>query len=95
MSKFKSILRTLNSTNVVLGSGFMLGFVHEIKFKESTLRAPLSTLFSASTLGFLTYCGSAIVHDLIPPQLRFLIPVMTAMSCVYYKIKDLRHKHLD
>lgn len=88
MSKFRNLFQTLNSPRVVLGSGFMIGFVYDLKFNERTLEYPLSSIFNASIGGFITYLGAAIVHDFIPWRLRFIVPLTAGASCIYYKYKD-------
>lgn len=87
MSQFRPVFRTLNSTSVVLSSGFMVGFVYELKFSKKTLEHPIKTLFNASIGGCLTYFGAAIVHDLLPRNLRFTIPLLACASCSYYLYK--------
>ena len=89
MSKWK-LLNVLNSEAVVLSSGFMFGFINGIGFNKDTLHSPLSTLFNASVYGFFTYLGVGFVSVFLPQPLHFLIPTLTASSCVYHKYNDLR-----
>jgi len=81
----------LISPSVVLGSGFMIGFTHALKFNKETLDHPLSSLFTASIEGCLTYWGASIVCDLIPTEVRIAIPVLATASCIYYKYNDIMH----
>ena len=92
MSTVDMILKTLNSTNAVLTSGFLIGFTYELKFSKKTLQYPLSTLFNSVIGGFITFLGASLLHDFIPPNLRFIVPVLATASCLYYKYNDLKKK---
>ncbi|QKF94212.1 hypothetical protein QKU48_gp0754 [Fadolivirus algeromassiliense] len=83
-------LNGLNNDSAVVTSGFMIGFMHELKFNESTLQNPLSTIFSASISGFITSLGASVVGSILPQQMRFIIPIAAVTSCSYYKYKDLK-----
>ena len=85
----KKIFSTLNSPRVILGSGFMIGFVYELKLNEKTLEYPLTTICNATLGGFITYLGTELMYEFIPPNLRFVIPVAACASCIYYKYRDI------
>lgn len=88
-SNMHKILTILSTPDAIISSGFMIGFVHSFKFSEQTLESPLSSLLNASMSGFLTCIGATFVADFIPPQLKFIIPLLAICSCVYYKVNDL------
>ena len=91
MTEFAIILfEKLNSVTVVQTSGFLLGFIYTVKFNKQTLKKPLTTILNASFKGIITAIGSLIVGGFLPPNVRFIIPIITTISCIYYKMNDLR-----
>ena len=89
MNGMKGMFNTLNSSRVVLGSGFMIGFVYELKLSKRTLEYPLTTICDATLGGFVTYLGTELLYEFIPMNLRFVIPLAACASCVYYKYNDI------
>jgi hypothetical protein len=90
MDKMRTLVTTLNSESVVVLSGFMIGFVNRVKFNTNTLENPLSSLFDASVLGFFTSLGAKIVASFLPSNLKFMIPTLAVLSCIYYKVTDFK-----
>lgn len=84
------LFTTLNSQNTVRTSGFLLGFIHAIKFNKQTLDHPLVTVWNASWEGVITTIGASIVGSFLPPNMRFFIPLITVVACIHYKISDLK-----
>ena len=89
MDALQRISVTLSTPNTIGLSGFMIGFMHRLKFTTETLDQPLSTLFDSAWAGFFTCFGAQIVADFLPPQLKFMIPLLAMCSCIYYKSNDL------
>ncbi len=92
---FRSILNSLNSEQIVMGSGFMIGFLYEFKLSKRTVNNPLTTIFNASIGGFLTYIGTGVISSILPPGMLFIIPVTAGVSCVYWKYNDIKKDKKD
>lgn len=88
----KKIFDILCSKNIVLGSGFMIGFVYEFKFEETTLKYPLSTIGNSCINGFITYSAAHILYGLLPLPVTAIIPITAGASCAYYKYNDIFNK---
>ena len=89
MQNARRLFHTLNSEKAVVYSSFIFGFTYNFKFNKKTLENPMSTLFNSTVDGFLYSVAGVIIGDLMPPQIRFVIPMLVTSSCVYYKYKDL------
>ena len=88
---FDKTFDLLNSNKVILASGFAVGFVYAFKLTKDTLNYPLTTLFGAAVEGALTLFGTAFIVDFFPQEIRFVIPLTVAASCIYWKYCDLFH----
>lgn len=87
--KMNAFFQRLSSPRVISWSGFMVGFVYELKLNETTLEYPLSTIAGATLCGIITSFGAEILSSVIPVHMRFIIPASAGASCVYYKYKDI------
>lgn len=86
---FDKIFDILNSNKAVLAAGFAAGFVYAFKLTKTTLNYPLTTLFGAALEGTLTLFGTSLIIDYFPQEVRFMIPLTVAASCIYWKYNDL------
>lgn len=89
----KKTFDILCSKNVVLGSGFMIGFMYDFKFNEKTLQNPLTTIGNGCINGFMTYLGTHILYGILPLPVTAIIPITATASCVYYKYNDVFNPH--
>jgi hypothetical protein len=71
--------------------GFLLGIGYTVTFRR-ILNAPLSTLFVGAIAAPVCSWGGSIVQEVLPQDLRFLIPVSCFACIVYTQIKDLFSK---
>lgn len=85
-----SLFKFLNKDETVLASGFAVGFLYEFKFNKKTLEQPLSTIFSSSISGLFCSFGAVIVGSIVPPHMKFIIPVTSVVACGYYKYLDYK-----
>lgn len=79
----------LNSGQVVVGSGFMLGCIYNLKFCKETLEHPYYELFWAALYGLITMFEAILLSIFIPHSCFFMISVIALASCIYYKYEDL------
>lgn len=86
-----SIVKNLNSENVIVGSGFMIGFMYDFKFNKKTLDNPLSTILNSLIGGFFCSLGASIVGSIIPYPYRMIIPCVATASCIKYKYDDFKN----
>lgn len=74
---------TANSEITVINSGFALGFVHTID-RENIVTKPLTTIFCGTIFGGFTMIGATFVGSIMPPHIRFIIPLAVCMSCAHH-----------
>lgn len=92
--RLSAILKTLNSDNTIVMSGFMIGFLPSF-WNKNTYERPLSSLYDSSVSGFFCSIGSSLISVLIPPQFRFVIPATAMFSCVHYIYYENKLKLTD
>jgi hypothetical protein len=64
----------LNSEEVILPSGFAIGF-GTVFITRDTLENPLSSIFGSSIYGFFCSMGAGLVGNLVPLPFRFVFPL--------------------
>ena len=70
---------SLGSIEIATTAGFAVGAADDL-LDKSTLERPLLNLFVASISGGLCAIGASIVHILVPPVAKPLIPIICIMS---------------
>ena len=75
-----SIVRLLGKKEVVLLSGFAVGFFYYVGFNKRTLRRPLSTMFDGAISGFFCSLGAGIVTMFLPPAYWFIVSLGCGIS---------------
>ena len=63
----------LNSEEVILPSGFAIGFASGF-IDRDTLVYPLTSIFTSSISGFFCAMGAGLVYNVVPLQARFVFP---------------------
>lgn len=85
---YQNVYNILSSDKAVCIAGFSAGFVYAFKLTEKTLKRPLQTLLCAAIDGAVCLFGASIVVRFLPDELKFMIPLTVAASCIYWKYQD-------
>jgi hypothetical protein len=82
----------VNSEEVILPSGFAIGFGTGF-ITRNTLENPLSSIFGSSICGFFCSMGAGLVGNVVPPPFRFVFPLAAGSflihrCCLFFQSRD-------
>ncbi len=92
ITMLQQLFLSSNSNCSVVLSAFVLGMVltlkdNSVKDNDKFLSNPLKKHINVLTNGFLSASLAQFMAIIIPKYLRFLIPLTTLITCLYYKKK--------
>jgi hypothetical protein len=83
MQQLDTAHKFLSDKSVIESSIFADGLA-TVARPSNYIERPLSTLFDGCVNGFIYSIGGAIVYDWVPPNLRFIMPILLGLSVVKY-----------
>lgn len=89
---FSNIVNTLSSDEIIANIGFGCGMFWNILERRQNnenpiigfLNFPLSTILNSYCAGFAIMMGSQFMAHQLPKKIKFIIPISTCMSVIYY-----------
>lgn len=85
----------LTSEATAACSGLLYGFLITLPQKEVLLSKPLTSLFHATFTGAVYQVGAMMIHNYLPPYLKFVLPMLLIPATIYqiYNKKNLMSSH--
>ncbi len=92
ITTLQQLFSSLNSNCTFVLSSFVLGMLltlkdNTIKDNDKFLSNPLKKYIQVLSNGFLSASLAQFVAVIIPQKIRFIVPLTTLLTCIYYKKK--------